>query len=312
MQFFYNSSPLQALHSHFFPDLQVWIKRDDLLHPDVSGNKLRKLKFPLLALKASAPTLITMGGAWSNHLHATAHAASLAGFASIALVRGHYAADQVLTPTLEDCRRLGMQIRFVTREQYRALRDEPAAWQAHIDLAPEQCAWLPEGGSSPMALYGVAELIDELPFVPETLIVACGTGATLAGLLAGMRGRGRVLGIAAIKNADYLHGDIGRLLEQAGYPRYKNYELLTQFDHGGYAKAPPLLQQFCQEFSAGSTIPVEPVYTGKMFYALHQLALSGKFTAGERVVAVHTGGLQGARGFAQKNPGSGISDCEHH
>lgn len=292
-------SPLQLLDTRLFPGIQLWVKRDDLLHPDVSGNKFRKLKYPLLALQASAPTLVTMGGAWSNHLHASAHAAKLMGFAAIALVRAHEGQD--LTPTLADCQRLGMQIRLVSREAYRQLRAQPEAWRAYVDEAAGQYAWLPEGGSAPSALHGVAELVDELeqqlPFIPDTLALACGTGATLAGVLAGMRGRGRVLGVAVLKNAGYLHAEIAGLLRQAAYPAQSNYDLLTEFHQGGYGKAPPPLRQFCNDFFTATGIPLEPVYTGKLFYALHQLACAGKFREGERVVAIHTGGLQGARGF---------------
>lgn len=305
MQFIHDFSPLQALKSRFFPNLRLWVKRDDLLHPDVSGNKFRKLKYPLLALQGFSPSLVTMGGTWSNHLHAIAHASKIAGYAVTALVRGHDDLNAPMSATLTDCKRLGMQIRFVSRVDYRALRSDPHAWHRHIKNITSSHVWLPEGGSAPAALHGVAELVDELfscsfeseDFVPTTLVVACGTGATLAGLLAGLRGRGRVLGIAAIKNAEYLHGEIASLLQQAGYPAYQNYELLTDFHHGGYAKAPDELRRFCADFSAETGIPIEPIYTGKMFYALHKLAVAGIFSPDERVVAIHTGGLQGARGF---------------
>ncbi len=305
MQFIQNLSPLQALKSRCFPNMRVWVKRDDLLHPDVSGNKFRKLKYPLLALQNFSPSLVTMGGVWSNHLHAIAHAAKLAGYPVTALVRGH---DDLSTPTsdtLSDCMRLGMQIRFVSRTDYRELRNNPNAWRKHIENVSASHVWSPEGGSAPAALHGVAELVDELfdtsfdheAFTPDTLVVACGTGATLAGLLAGLRGRGRVLGIAAIKNAGYLHGEIASMLQQAGYPAYQNYELLTDFHHGGYAKISPDLRRFCDDFSVETGVPIEPVYTGKMFYALQKLAQEGKFDPMERIVAIHTGGLQGRRGF---------------
>lgn len=301
MQFIHAPSPLQNLQSSLFPGLNLWVKRDDLLHPEVSGNKFRKLKYPLLALQGSKATLVTMGGSWSNHLHATAHAASLGGFRSLALVRGWPGSDGALTATLADCQNLGMQLRFVTREAYRRLRDVPDDWRNYLDADSTQPVWLPEGGSTPLALRGVAELVDEvqqqLGAIPDTFMLACGTGATLAGVLAGLQGRARVLGVAAIKNSAYLHGEIAALLQQAGYPPRHNYELLGDFHHGGYAKAPPELLQFCFDFMRDSGIPIEPVYTGKMFYALHQLALAGKFRRGESVLAIHTGGLQGARGF---------------
>ncbi|MCU6434246.1 pyridoxal-phosphate dependent enzyme [Undibacterium sp. Jales W-56] len=281
------------------------MKRDDLLHPQVSGNKFRKLKYPLQQLAGRSPDLVTMGGAWSNHLHATAHAAALSGWRSIGLVR---AAPQMQTATLDDCRALGMQIIPLTRDAYRHLREQPDAWRSQLaehlnDYAPQaDYVWLPEGGSTAGALRGVAELVDEaiaqIGFVPDSIALACGTGATLAGVLAGLRGRSRVVGIAALKNAGYLHGEIAHLLAQAGYPGYDNYQLLTDYHHGGYGKAPPLLRQFCQAFAAETGIPVEPVYTGKLLYALMQLCQNGQWRGGQRVLVLHTGGLQGARGFA--------------
>jgi 1-aminocyclopropane-1-carboxylate deaminase len=235
-----------------------------------------------------------MGGPWSNHLHALAHAGALGGWPTTALVRG---AAGLESATLDDCRRLGMQIQFVSREDYRQLREDPQAWRRHLAVNDDSHVWLPEGGSAPAALRGVAELVDELPFIPEVIMVACGSGATLAGLLAGLQGRGRVIGIAVLKNADYLHQEIARLLQEAGYPTYQNYELITDAHHGGYGKAPPELRQFCRDFLEDFDVPIEPVYTGKLFHAIRKMQQAHAFRADERVLAVHTGGMQGARGF---------------
>nr|WP_281416120.1 pyridoxal-phosphate dependent enzyme [Collimonas antrihumi] len=292
--FSYLPSPCQLLESTSVLGRDVWVKRDDLLHAEVSGNKFRKLKYPLLALQQRRPTLVTMGGPWSNHLHALAHAGALGGWPTIGLVRG---AAGVESATLDDCRRLGMQIQFVSRDDYRQLRDDPQAWRRHIAVADDSHLWLPEGGSAPAALRGVAELVGELPFIPEVIMVACGTGATLAGILAGLQGRGRVIGIVVLKNAGYLHQEIARLLQEAGYPAYQNYELITDAHHGGYGKAPPELRQFCREFSQEFEVQIEPVYTGKLFHALRNMQQAHAFRADERVLAVHTGGMQGARGF---------------
>lgn len=308
--FTFSVSPCQQVVSRFFPGIELWVKRDDLLHPQVSGNKFRKLKYPLQQLAGRSPTLVTMGGVWSNHLHATAHAAALAGWPSIGLVR---AAPEMQTATLDDCRALGMQIIPVTRDAYRVLREQAEAWRSQLaphmaadmpgvaEVAEADYVWLPEGGSTADALHGVAELVDEAiaqtGFVPDSIVLACGTGATLAGVLAGLRGRSQVLGIAALKNAAYLHEDIAGLLRQAAYPAYDNYALLTEHHHGGYAKAPLALREFCQVFSAETGIAIEPVYTGKVLYALMQLCQSGQWQGGKRVLMVHTGGLQGARGF---------------
>lgn len=299
-------SPCQLLESTAFLGREIWVKRDDLLHGEVSGNKFRKLKYQLSALQGKRATLVSMGGPWSNHLHALAHAAALGGWPAISLVRGAAGTDSA---TLDDCRRLGMQIQFVSREDYRQLREDPQAWRRHIAGVGDNHVWLPEGGSAPAALRGVAELVDELVneltderttellFNPDVIMVACGTGATLAGILAGLQGRGRVIGVAVLKNAAYLNQEIARLLLEAGYPAYRNYELITDAHHGGYGKAPPELRQFCRDFFSEFGVPIEPVYTGKLFYALKRLQQAQAFHPGERVLAVHTGGMQGARGF---------------
>ena len=237
------------------------------------------------------PTLITMGGVWSNHLHATAYAAAQMQCQSRALVRAHAPMNTLM---LDDCRAQGMQVQFVDRIAYRALRDNPLYWKSLVPVV-DNCHWLPEGGSSPNALFGVAELIDELPFMPDVIVVACGTGATMAGLLAGLQGRGRVVGIAVLRQADYLRGEVSRLLRLAGFADFQNYQLHTHFHHGGYAKVSTELEQFCDEFIKRYRLPIESVYTGKVFFALCSLIMSGEIRRNEKVVVLHTGGLQGAR-----------------
>lgn len=302
-EFFNRHSPCQFVDSAQLIGMPIWIKRDDLLHPVVSGNKFRKLKYPLRQIETEfqrttkTPLIITMGGIWSNHLHATAHATAKLGLPSLGFVRGN---EKMQSATLNDCRDQGMQFQFVDREIYRNLRENPSFWKTQLNPnLIEQYSihhWLPEGGSTPEALHGVAEIIDELDFIPDVIIVACGTAATLAGLLAGLKGRSHVVGIAVLKNANYLRGEIARLLEQAGYPAYDNYDLLTNFHHGGYAKTTPELIQFCREFENQLEIPIEPIYTGKLFYALRELIKSGYFPSHKKIMALHTGGLQGVRG----------------
>jgi len=298
------SSPLEPLLNDVFPNIQLWMKRDDLLHPSVSGNKFRKLKYNLVHASEYRPILISMGGAWSNHLHALAHAAQLLGLSSIGLVRGLHAAHSPLNATLSDCQSAGMQLQFVSRDDYRELRDNVDAWQKRVDRDPKEYLWLPEGGSNALALSGMAELVDELKQdlggTPDTIVVACGTGASLAGILAGLRGQGRVIGIAAVSNAGYLRQQVQQLLLSAGHPAYQNFEILLDFAHGGFAKTSPELLRFCEQFSQQTRIPIEPVYTGKMLFALADLCRSGKLVKGERVVAIHTGGLQGLRGYQPK------------
>lgn len=303
MNFLSHSSPLQFVHSALFPGIKLWVKRDDLLHPQVSGNKFRKLKFPLLSLKDDRDrhTVVSMGGIWSNHLHALAHAGRLSGLQTIGLVRGLRDPTSPLSACLQDCVEAGMQLHFLSRLEYRQLRDKPSAWQNHIDRNPDECLWLPEGGSSSAAVGGVAEVVLEileaLGELPEHIVLACGTGATLAGVVAGMQNQGKVIGIAAVQNTHYLPDEVDKLLSLAGFPPAENFKILHNFTHGGFAKTSPDLLKFCDEFSAETLIPIEPVYTGKMFYALHKLCLMGEFNLGEKIVAIHTGGLQGKRGF---------------
>lgn len=242
-----------------------------------------------------------MGGAWSNHLHALAYAGSLLGFKTLGLVRGLRDDNHALTATLNDCVQFGMQLRFLSRNDYRELRNDTHAWKIWTDVDPSKCLWLPEGGSSIPAVHGVAELVSEIIEVlgspPQRVLVACGTGATLAGIIAGMQGQGNIIGIAAVQNANYLRAEVQQLLALSAYPAYQNFDILHNFTHGGFAKISPALLAFCAEFSAETLVPIEPVYTGKMFFALHQLCLAGEFKPGEKVVAIHTGGLQGNRGF---------------
>ena len=300
------ASPLEKVSSKLFPNTNLWVKRDDLLHPTVSGNKARKLKYQLPSHVHPRPTLLTMGGAWSNHLHATAHAAHLLGLASFGIIRGHHHLMNNLTPTLADCQRVGMRLLSVNQDQYRQLRLPQATWatelikqlEDQIDSKLDDVLWMPEGGSAPAALRGVAEIIAELPTKTATIAVACGTGASLAGLLAGLGGQGKVLGIAVLKQAEHLHQDIARLLREARFPAHNNYELLLDFHHGGYAKITNELLTFCAEFLADTGIPIEPIYTGKLFFALHHLARESRFSGGRPVIAIHTGGLQGLRTYS--------------
>ena len=274
------------------------MKRDDLLHPTVSGNKFRKLKYALQNIQPNSH-LLSMGGAWSNHLHALAHAAHLISVPCTGLVRGLVDATHMLTPTLQDCADLGMQLRFVSRENYRQLRMNPSHWQTHVDIDPLTCLWLPEGGMSVAALRGVSELIAELDFCPDTVVTACGTATTLAGLVAGMRGQGRILGIAAVQNAHFLTPQVNALLQQAEQPAWQNFDIRTDFDHGGFGRVSPALRDFCQRFEQDYQIEIEPTYTGKMLYAVHQLAQQNFFRQNERVILLHTGGLQGKRGYPE-------------
>jgi 1-aminocyclopropane-1-carboxylate deaminase len=268
--------------------IELWMKRDDQLHPVISGNKWRKLKFILdHALYSGADTIISMGGVYSNHLHALAYIGKVLGLKTIAYVRGE--APAVLTPTLVDLKTWGMELRFISRTDYRQLRQ----YKGCLDLPglkPQQY-WLPEGGAQALALCGVTELVAEIDIAYDYLCVPCGTGATLAGLISATADNISLLGFAALKNAGFLNADVSSLLKQSK----NNWQINLDYHFGGFASTTPELLNFISTFEAKTTIQLEPVYTGKMMNALYDLISKGHFSAGQRIIAIHTGGLQGDR-----------------
>ena len=269
-------------------DIELWMKRDDQLHPVISGNKWRKLKFILdHALYSGADTIISMGGMYSNHLHALAYVGKALGLKTIAYIRGDN--PDLLTPTLVDLKAWGMELKFISRTEYRQLRQ----YKGSLDLPglkPQQY-WLPEGGAQALALNGVAELVAEIEIAYDYLCVPCGTGATLAGLIAATEDHVSLLGFAALKNASFLNTDVSTLLKQSK----SNWHINLDYHFGGFASTTPELLSFISAFEAKTTIQLEPVYTGKMMYALYDLISKGHFSTGQRIIAVHTGGLQGDR-----------------
>ncbi len=288
------SSPLQQIVEAELTRqrLELWVKRDDLLHPIISGNKWRKLKYILNhALLLGADTIVSMGGAYSNHLHALAFAGKALGVKTVGFIRGEKPAR--FSPTLLDLQEWGMALRFVSRSEYRQLR----AYKTHDSLphlAPGQY-WLPEGGATEFALQGVAEIIDEIDQAFDVLVVACGTGTTLAGLIAAAPLETQLLGIAALKGAEYLTLEVQQLLKQA-HSEVCHWQILHHYHGGGFAKSTPALDHFMQQFQTKHDVPLEPVYNGKALFAIDDLLKKGVFKAGQRIIFLHTGGLQGARG----------------
>jgi len=278
--------------------LLLW--RDDLLNPNLPGNKARKLKYNLLAAKAEGHTrLLTFGGAYSNHLAAVAAAGRLHGFETTGLVRGE--AHRPLSPTLARCAADGMALHYLDRTTYRRRAEPDFLAEMRQQFGPAYL--LPEGGTNPLALRGVAELIGELCQHTDfdALAVAAGTGGTLAGLALGLAQAGhpaRALGVAALKGADFLRADIDALTLATAGRVLSNYELHTGYHYGGYAKLPAELRAFVQQFEADYGVLLDPIYTGKLLAGVLDLIGLGHFAPGSTVVAVHTGGLQAWAGFA--------------
>jgi 1-aminocyclopropane-1-carboxylate deaminase/D-cysteine desulfhydrase-like pyridoxal-dependent ACC family enzyme len=277
--------------------LLLW--RDDLLHPDLPGNKARKLKYNLQeAIWQGFTDLLTFGGAYSNHLAAVAAAGRLYGFETIGLVRGEE--HQPLNPTLARCVADGMQLHYLDRATYRR-RAEPT-FLAEIQEQFGPAYLLPEGGTNALALRGVAELISELRQHTsfDAVAVAAGTGGTLAGLALGLAEANypaRAVGVAALKGGDFLRAEIDALTQEAAGRTLTNYELHTGYHFGGYAKLPAGLRQFIGQFEADFGVLLDPIYTSKLLAGVLDLIEKGHFAPGSTVVAVHTGGLQAWAGF---------------
>lgn len=285
-------SPLTQVKSSWLRahKVELWLKRDDLIHPIISGNKWRKLKYILAhALAQNSHTLISMGGAWSNHLHALAYVGQLLNLHTRAFVRGEAPAQ--LSPTLQDIMRWNMQLTFTIRHDYQLLRNYKH-WQALPGWQTGQY-WLPEGGALPLALAGVQEMTNEIDIPYDYLCVACGTGTTLAGIIANQRAEKQVIGFSALKDGAFLSADVQQMLTE--YRHAINWHINSDYHFGGFAKTNAVLQQFMHEFMQETQIVLDPVYTGKMCFGIYDLIRQGYFQAGDRIIAVHTGGLQGSR-----------------
>lgn len=288
----FSASPLTRISDEALSTrrVELWIKRDDLLHPIISGNKWRKLKYALNhALYNQVDTLISMGGAYSNHLHALAFAGQQLAVKTAAFVRGER--PEHLNPTLIDLQQWGMQLRFVSRSDYRQLR-QYKRYDSLPDLVSGQY-WLPEGGATDFASQGVADIMSEIKQQFDVLMVACGTGATLAGLITAAPHDLHLIGVSALKGGAFLNADVKQWLPHA--VSHEHWQILLDYHFGGFAKNTPELRQFMRQFTAEHDVPLEPVYTGKLLFAFYDLLKQGYFQPGQRILIVHTGGLQGAR-----------------
>ncbi|MFF5934758.1 1-aminocyclopropane-1-carboxylate deaminase/D-cysteine desulfhydrase [Streptomyces sp. NPDC012508] len=283
-------SPLEPVEDERFTrrGLRLLLKRDDLIHPDLPGNKWRKLALNLRA--ADGRPVLTFGGAYSNHLRATAAAGRLLGFDTIGVVRGQELADRPLNPSLARCAADGMRLVFVDRATYRA-KSEPEVLAGLLAQSPTGTYVVPEGGSNALAVEGCAELGRELRGAADVVAVACGTGGTLAGLAGGLGPGQRVLGVPVLKGG-FLGEEI-RALQRAAFggPRGE-WSLDERFHGGGYARTTPALDAFAREFEAWHGLAVERLYVAKMLYGLFALAEEGAFAPGTTVAAVITGAPQ--------------------
>ncbi|MFF3849559.1 1-aminocyclopropane-1-carboxylate deaminase/D-cysteine desulfhydrase [Streptomyces sp. NPDC002328] len=281
-------SPVQEVRDERFArhGVRLSLKRDDLIHPELIGNKWRKLAPNLAA--AGGRTVVTFGGAYSNHLRATAAAGRLLGVPTVGVVRGDELAERPLNPSLARCAADGMRLHFVDRSTYRR-KAEPDTLAAVLRAADAEDAYVvPEGGSNAAAVRGCRALGEELRGLADVVVLACGTGGTLAGLAAGLAPGQSALGIPVLKGG-FLGEEIRALQTAAfGGPRGE-WRLDERFHCGGYARTSPALDAFAADFEQRHALPVERLYVAKSLYGLTALTEEGAFRPGTHIAAVITG-----------------------
>ncbi len=274
--------------------MNLFVKREDLVDYELGGNKWRKMKYNLeAAIQQNHDTLLTFGGAYSNHIYATAAAGKRLGFRTIGIIRGE--AHKELNPTLQFASNCGMHLEYVDRATYRNKTE--TSFIKKLKNRYGRFYLLPEGGSSTLALRGCAEIIEEIDEDFDFICSACGTGGTLAGLISGLEPQHKAIGFSVLKGGDFLSDNIQNLLQQTNAKSSTSWQIKTDYHFGGYAKTKPELWSFIEQFKKDFDIPLDGVYTGKMFYGLFDLIKKGYFPKGSRIIAVHTGGLQGNLGF---------------
>jgi 1-aminocyclopropane-1-carboxylate deaminase len=277
-----------------FPNaISVQIKREDLIHPFVSGNKFRKLKYNLLQAKTeNHDTLLTFGGAFSNHIAAVAFAGKENGFKTIGIIRGDELAGKVTeNPTLSFAQNCGMQLEFISREEYR-LKSE-VSFIENLKQNFGSFYLIPEGGTNDLAIKGCQEILTPEDADFDYICCSIGTGGTISGIINSVLPHQKVLGFPALKG-DFLKEEICNFVQN------ENWELLTDYHFGGYGKVNEALIEFINQFYTENQIPLDPIYTGKMVFGVIDLIQKNYFPAGSKILLIHTGGIQGIQGMNMK------------
>jgi 1-aminocyclopropane-1-carboxylate deaminase len=304
--------PIQQINSEIarHAGVDLYVLRLDLMHPWVNGNKWFKLKYNLLEAKEkNFTTLLTFGGAYSNHIYATAAAGNLFGFRTIGVIRGEERLP--LNPTLSFAVQQGMQLVYLNREMYRQ-RNTPAL-EEYLRQRFGEVFIIPEGGSNLNGVRGCTEIIDRtMPtagyaYAFDHICVACGTATTLAGIALSLHEGQRAIAFPVLKNGAFLAQEIESLLTNylasdlpTPYTSPASWELVCDYHFGGYAKVNDELLLFSQQFKEEHDVPLDYVYTAKMFYGVMDLLQQEFFCKGDSLLLVHTGGLQGNVGMEER------------
>lgn len=283
---------------HLFSEnsVSLFLKRDDLIDDLVSGNKLYKLKYNINAARAGAhDTILTFGGAFSNHIAATARYCQQAGLRSIGVIRGER--PEPLNDTLAGAQAAGMHTVFVSRETYRHKNE--AAYLEHLAMEFNSPFIIPEGGANEHGVRGAREILDDRCSEFDYVCVPMGTGTTFAGLVMAASEHQQVIGFPVSKHTTLLAEIIKIVPDFAAIPASR-YLVLNDYHFGGYTKWTPELLEFMRSFFRSTQIQLDPIYTSKMMFGISHLVQKGFFRPGSKLLAIHTGGLQGIPGFEKR------------
>ena len=283
----------QKLTLSFLNSISVQIKREDLIHPFISGNKFRKLKYNLLQAKVeNHETLLTFGGAFSNHIAAVAFAGKEQGFKTIGIIRGEELRGKISeNPTLKFAEDCGMQFEFVSREDYRYKNE--TLFLGNLKKKFGDFYLIPEGGTNALAIKGCEEILTENDSTFDYICCSIGTGGTISGIINSILPHQKVLGFPSLKG-DFLKDEIRNFVKN------DNWELITDYHFGGYGKVNEELIQFINHFYSQNQIPLDPIYTGKMVFGVIDLIQKNYFPIGSKILLIHTGGMQGVKGMNMK------------
>lgn len=293
------NTPIQEVENLHLKNtgIKFLIKREDLNNQFLSGNKWLKLKYNLIEAKENGyDRILTFGGAFSNHIYATAAAGRLFDFETIGIIRGeeHFP----LNPTLSFAESQGMKLHYIDRGTYRKKYDDELFKKFQKFFG--KFYMIPEGGTNELAIRGVEEFISSINVDYDYLCCACGTGGTLAGLIRGTDNEKQVIGFSVLKGGDFLNKNVEDLINNNNTKLYSNWQINLEYHFGGYAKINRELIDFIKIFEKKNNIPIEPIYTGKMLYGIYDMNLKGYFREGSTILAIHTGGLQGLEGMKEK------------
>ena len=303
MKFELQNNINQAIIIPNFHDVKLFVKREDKIHPFISGNKYRKLKYNLLeAEKLGFKTLLTFGGAFSNHIAAVASAGKMLGFKTIGVIRGDELQNKIFqNSTLTFAQEQGMQLKFVSRQDYKNKTSK-----VFINILEQEFGHfysIPEGGTNALAVMGCEEILTDKDLNFDYICCSVGTGGTISGLINCLKPSQQVLGFPALKGG-FLKQDISK------FAKNMNWDIISDYHFGGYAKINEELISFINQFKKEYQISLDPVYTGKMMFGLFDLIEKGYFKKGSSILAIHTGGLQGIRGINAKLKKKGLQIIE--